>query len=523
MIERVLDERVLVDVGVLGGHDEGLDRLAGVWMWHTDHGRLLDLGMPGEHVFHLGRVDVEPRHDHEVLGAVDEIEVAVVVDGRHVAGLQPTVLGEDGVGCIGVLVVAGEDVVAAHPDLAGVTDQGVTAGLAHEPDLDALEGATDRTESHLAPHTGGTRRRRLGQPVALVDRDTEAVEHLLRDGDRQLRRTRQGEPDRGEGVRVQFVEVGERRPHRRGAGHDGDLAALDRLGSRQGVEPLDQDERRADAEPERHDDVQPEDVEQREHRVDDVALFRPVLRRVALVQAGPQVAVGEHGGTRVAGGAAGEHQGGQLILVDLHAFDRLVLEQLVHRDRVLGDVVRIAGDDGLDRRHPLPIHVQPGRGARLLDDDHLRADLVDLGFELRSGAQRIERHGDRAETEGREVGDDEVGGVAAEQDHPVALADTHRGQPAAQAVDLVAQLAVRDRLVPEDQRGPIGVVSVENARKVHLFPHRSPARRLVPTKPENDTSGALGPGRTANVEFAIRLGRSSPCRSGVAVRFAAAR
>ena len=56
--------------------------------------RLTDLGngrMGGEHLFHLGREHVEPGHDDEVFGAIDEVQVAVVVDLGAVAGEVPTV------------------------------------------------------------------------------------------------------------------------------------------------------------------------------------------------------------------------------------------------------------------------------------------------------------------------------------------------------------------------------------------------------------------------------------------------
>ena len=54
---------------------------------------------------------------------VDEVQVAVVVGGRHVAGLQPAVVGEHRRGRLGVVEVAGEHVVALHPHLADVADE----------------------------------------------------------------------------------------------------------------------------------------------------------------------------------------------------------------------------------------------------------------------------------------------------------------------------------------------------------------------------------------------------------------
>jgi hypothetical protein len=49
-------------------------------------GRVLE-----EHLLHLGREHVEPRHDDEVLHPVDDVQVPVVVDVRDVTGAQPAV------------------------------------------------------------------------------------------------------------------------------------------------------------------------------------------------------------------------------------------------------------------------------------------------------------------------------------------------------------------------------------------------------------------------------------------------
>ena len=51
-------------------------------------------GMLEQHVLDLGGEDVEARHDDQVLGPVDEEQVAVVVDHGDVAGAQPAVGGQ---------------------------------------------------------------------------------------------------------------------------------------------------------------------------------------------------------------------------------------------------------------------------------------------------------------------------------------------------------------------------------------------------------------------------------------------
>ena len=62
-----------------------------------------------------------------------------VVDLADVAGAQPAVVGERLRGRLGILVVAGEDGVAADQDLAVVG----------EPDLGPLDGAADGADPEV--------------------------------------------------------------------------------------------------------------------------------------------------------------------------------------------------------------------------------------------------------------------------------------------------------------------------------------------------------------------------------------
>ena len=68
---------------------------------------------------------------------------------------------------------------------------------------------------------------------------------------------------------------------------------------------------------------------QREHAVDDVVGADPVGHRARLLDVGQQVAVGEHRGPRRAGGAAGEHQRGEVVGLDVGDGQRLGRQQLV--------------------------------------------------------------------------------------------------------------------------------------------------------------------------------------------------
>ena len=83
--------------------------------------------MLGDHLLDLGGIDVEAADDDEVLGPVDEVQVAVVVGHGDVAGAQPAVGGQHPGGLLGIVEVALEHVGALHPDLAGVAAQHVVA------------------------------------------------------------------------------------------------------------------------------------------------------------------------------------------------------------------------------------------------------------------------------------------------------------------------------------------------------------------------------------------------------------
>src|SRR5262249_58239649 len=61
--------------------------------------------------------NVLSARDDDVLLAVDDVDVAVFVPDRHVAGVQPAI-GHHLGGGLGLPVVALHDVVAAHDDFA---------------------------------------------------------------------------------------------------------------------------------------------------------------------------------------------------------------------------------------------------------------------------------------------------------------------------------------------------------------------------------------------------------------------
>jgi hypothetical protein len=71
--------------------DDGVDALAPVGVRKADDGALGDGGMEGDGVLDLSRIDVLATGDDHVLEAVDDVEVALIVEVSAVAGVHPAV------------------------------------------------------------------------------------------------------------------------------------------------------------------------------------------------------------------------------------------------------------------------------------------------------------------------------------------------------------------------------------------------------------------------------------------------
>src|SRR3954447_10046380 len=92
LLPDVLAQLLLGDLLALLQRDRRADLLAQLGMRHPDHGRLAHRGVLVEDLLDLARIDVVATADDHVLLAVDDEEVAVLVDLCHVAGVEPAVL-----------------------------------------------------------------------------------------------------------------------------------------------------------------------------------------------------------------------------------------------------------------------------------------------------------------------------------------------------------------------------------------------------------------------------------------------
>ena len=177
-------------------------RFAPLLVRHADDRHFLHRRMPQQHAFDLDRRDVLAAADDDVLEPVADLDVAVRMDDRGVAGVEPAAAHRHR-GRLGIVVVALHHDVAAHDDLADrravvrhlaplVVDH---AQLAGRDQLDALprldHGALGRRQRVvLGPRLADRdERRRLGQAVDLRDRPAELALDAL---DRRRRRRRAG-------------------------------------------------------------------------------------------------------------------------------------------------------------------------------------------------------------------------------------------------------------------------------------------------------------------------------------------
>ncbi len=253
--------------------------------------------------------------------------------------------------------------------------------------------------------------------------------------------------------------------------------SCDRLHRRGGVEPLDEHDRGADAEPEADDDIQPEDVEQRQHPVDHVVVADVALGGEALLQVGQQVCVGQHGGARRPGGAAGEHECCEVSSLDLDDVDRVGGQQIVERDHIVDARDRLGGHGCLDRRRGCLVDLRPVGCTQLVDDHDTGADHCEFRLQFGSRARRIEWHRDRTQADGGEVGHDEVWRIADDDRDTVVDSNTCCGESASECRDLLAQLAIGGDSIPPDESDRIVVVTVDDVREIHGVPLRSPLPR----------------------------------------------
>ncbi|BAS77268.1 Os02g0177633, partial [Oryza sativa Japonica Group] len=171
-----------------------------------------------------------------------------------------------------------------------------------------------------------------------------------------------------------------------------------------------------------------------------------------LGDAGDEAAVGEHDALGEAGGAGGVGEGDDVVGVDVGVGVELLRGE--HLAELHAAVERaVHGDHGdAPLRGELP-HLLDG--ARL-GDDHPGARGLRLAVDLVRRVERVRRRGGGAQPGRAEEGEGELGAVAEEAHHHVALAHPHPPEPRRGAPRRGLHLRVRVRLpgLPVDQARP---------------------------------------------------------------------
>ena len=87
-------QRLRVGGGARIGHDDGDDHLAEIRVGPSDDRRLEHAVEAVEDLLDLLRDHVQASGDDEVLGASDDLEIAIGINVPEVAGDEPAVVGE---------------------------------------------------------------------------------------------------------------------------------------------------------------------------------------------------------------------------------------------------------------------------------------------------------------------------------------------------------------------------------------------------------------------------------------------
>src|SRR3954447_18160397 len=460
----VLAQLVLGDVLTILQRDRGADLFPQLGVRHAEHGGLGHRGMLVEDLLDLARVDVVAAADDQLLLAVDDEEVAVLVDLGHVATVEPAVLDRV-LGGVGLVPVALHDVVALDDDLADLALVDLVAVVVDDLHLDALDRRADRALLALAlavVERGD--RRGLAQAVPLEDRAIELVLEVAHELAGQRRAARDTDAQRrGVGV-VGMLVVEDRAVHRRHAHEDRHAVAPDDLQRLGGIEARDQGQRGAGG----HRRVErarlAERVEQRQ-RPEDHVVGRRVVERARDLGVAAQVVVRELGALGLAGRARRvEDDGGVVVGAVGDVGQRVVLaDELLELPRLDEDALRAR-----------VVRALLGRlGEVVPREQDLRLGVGEGELHLTPLQQHVHRDDDAARAQHAVVGDREVRDVGQHHADAVAGLEALVAQERRDARAGLVEPRVGDLGVVELEGGLVGVFGGgvgENGGEVHGCP-----------------------------------------------------
>src|SRR3954464_12781826 len=430
-------------------HHRGADLLPHLLVGHRDHGGLGHGGVLVEDLLDLARVDVVAAADDHVLLAVDDEEVAVLVDAGHVARVEPAV-AQDLLRGVVAVPVALHEVVAADRDLADLALAHLVAVLVDDLHLDALDRRPDGARlALLVGVVEGRDRRGLRQAVALEDLAPERLLEAAQDLDGERRATRDAQPQARGVVAIALGVVEDRVVHRRHALEDRHAVAVDHLERLARVEARDQVEAGAALDARVQPARLPERVEQRQRPEHHVVLgdLRERARRDLGV--GEQARVRQLGALRRAGRAGRVEDHGGVVVG--------AVGDLVHGLGLAEQPLELAGldDDGLCAR--LARALLRGGGEVAPGEQRLGPGVLDVELDLAALEQHVHRHDGAARAQHAVVDDRELRDVGQHEPDAVARADPALAKEAGDPGGRVVERLVGDHRVVELERRALRV------------------------------------------------------------------
>jgi hypothetical protein len=238
--------------------DERLADFAEPPVGRAHDGRLRDPVQLGQHLLDLGGVHVEAPADVHVLDPAGDGQVPGGVQAAGVAGVQPAIRVDGGLGGFEVVQVAEHQVRPAEQDLAAVGD----------PHLEVGRRAPRGARHRLGWISGAAHRRHhgLGQPVAGEYRlEAQFALHPLDQRDRDVGRAGDRQAQAGQVASGALGMVQDRGVDRRRAREHGDPLSLHELHRPPGVEDRLRHQRRPADQAGEQARLEAEGVEERVH------------------------------------------------------------------------------------------------------------------------------------------------------------------------------------------------------------------------------------------------------------------
>ncbi|GHF08262.1 hypothetical protein GCM10018772_36680 [Streptomyces fumanus] len=493
-----------------GGDDEGDRHLAEDVVRLAGHGGVGDAGDLAQHLLHLAGVDVLPGADDEFLEPSGDGQVAGAVADREVAGVEPAVAQRLG-GGVGLLVVAGHDVRAAHPHLALGAVGHVEAGtVVDDPQREARHGqAAGAFDAGAGRPVDGDGAGGLGGAVGVDEGRVEGLLGRAAQRGAEDGAAHQPDPHRGRGETRGPRGADEIAVERGNTGDDRGPVLAPQVEYVVGGVAVGDAGGGPDGRHGQHADDVGQAVEQRQRPQHPVLGGEAERGDVGGGDRPQAVALGGEDALGAAGGAGGEEHPGD------------VVEPLVVAGRGAG----IGGGElfvgeAPGREGSVTVHHDHGQRAGsggqpahrghmggVGDDDAAAADGEQV-LQLRGGQVRVDRDADAAGADDREVALHHLDPVAEEHRHPVAGQQAEAGQMSGEAAGTGLQTGVADGAPGVEVGGPVaeapalfGEEFVDRADQlgtqhaVSILPFaevRVPLRRLRPG-PASPAPGAGDP------------------------------